>query len=93
MNSSVYNKKLIDLYHDNNTYEQMSPQTIFKSKNDFKKSNMKLVPKEDKSWSSLIDYHPILKIYGLPNTKKPDISPRPIISGIGSTPPITSQNF
>ena len=38
-----------------------------------------------KSWSSLINYHPIiLKIYGLPKTHRPDILLRPIISGIGS---------
>ena len=57
-------------------------------------SYKKLVSTEDKSWSSLINYHPTIpKIYGLPKTLKPDIPLRPIISGIGFAPPITSQNF
>ena len=55
--------------------------------NNFNKSYKKLISNEDQSWSSLINYHPIIpKIYGLPKTHKPDIPLRPIISDIGSAP-------
>ena len=88
MDSTVYNQKLMDLLGDNNTYEQISLQTITNNIYDFNKSYRKLISNEDKSWSSLINYHPIIpKIYGLPKTHKPDIPLRPIISGIGSAPP------
>ena len=41
----------------------------------------KLISKEDKSWFSLINYHPTIpKIYGLPKPHQPDIPLRPIIS-------------
>ena len=47
----------------------------------------KLIPKGDRSWSSLINYHLIISIiYGLPKTHKPDILLRSIISGIGYAP-------
>ena len=87
MNSTVYNQKLMDLLDDNSTYEQISLQTITNNINNFNKSYKKLISNEDQSWSSLINYHPIIpKIYGLPKTHKPDIPLRPIISGIGSAP-------
>ena len=35
MDSSIYNQKLMDLLDDNNTHEQISPQTILKYVNDF----------------------------------------------------------
>ena len=35
MNSSVYKQKLMDLHDNNNTYEQISPQTISRNVNDF----------------------------------------------------------
>ena len=85
MDSTVYNQKLMDLLDDNNTYEQISLQTITNNINNFNKSYKKLISHEDQSWSSLINYHP--KIYGLPKTHKPDIPLRSIISGIGSAPP------
>ena len=78
----------MDLLGDKNTYEQISLQTITNTINDFNISCRKLISNEDKSWSSLINYHPINhKIYGLPKTHKPNIPLRPIISGIGSPPP------
>ena len=87
MDCMVYNEKLMNLLGNNNTYEQISLQTISNSINDFNKSYSKLISNEDKSWSSLINYHPIIpKIYGLPKTHKPDIHLRPIISGIGPAP-------
>ena len=77
----------MDLLDDNNTYEQISLQTITNDINDFNKSYRKLISNEDQSWSSLINYHPIIpKIYGLPKTHKPDVPLSPIISGIGSAP-------
>ena len=77
----------MDLLGDNKTYEQISLQTVLNNTNDFIKSYRKLISNEDKSWSSLINYHPIiLKIYGLPKIHKPNILLRPIISGIGSAP-------
>ena len=88
MDSMVYNQKLMDLLDDNNTYEQISLQTITNNISNFNKSYKKLISNEGQSWSSLINYHPIIpKIYGLPQTHKPDIPLRPIISGIGSAPP------
>ena len=87
MDSMVYNQKLMDLLDDNNTCEQISLQTITNYISNFNKSYKKLISNEDQSWSSLINYHPIIpKIYGLPKTHKPDIPLRPIISGIGSAP-------
>ena len=87
MDSTVYNQKLMDLLGDNNTYEQISLQTVSNNINDFNKSYRKLISNEDKSWSSLFNYHPIIpKIYGLPKTHRPDIPLRPIISSIGSAP-------
>ena len=77
----------MNLLGDNNTYEQIFLQTISNNINDFDKSYRKLISKENKSWSSLINYHPIIpKIYSLPKTHKPDIPLRPIISGIGPPP-------
>ena len=88
MDSTLYNQKLMDLLGDDNTYEQISLQTTTNNINDFNKSYRKLIPNEDKSWSSLTYYHPIIpKIYGLPKMNKPDIPLRPNISGIGSLPP------
>ena len=50
-------------------------------------SDKKLISKEYKYWSSLINYHPIIpKMYGLPKTHKSNLPLRPIISGIGSVP-------
>ena len=69
MDSTVYKQTLMDLVGDNNTYEQISLQTITNNSNDFNKSYWKLISNEDKSWSSLNNYHPIIpKIYGLPKT-------------------------
>ena len=49
------------------------------------KSYGKIISNGDKSWSSLIIYHPMIpEIYGLPKTHKPDIPLRLIISGIES---------
>ena len=80
MESTVYNQKLMD---NNNTYEKISLQTVLNNINNFNKSYKKLISNEDKSWSSLINHHPIIpKICGLPKTHKPDIPIRPIISGI-----------
>ena len=88
MDSTVYKQKLMGLLGNNITYEQISLQTVSKNINDFKKSCRKLISNEDKSWVTLINYHPIIpKIYGLPITHKPNIPLRPIISGIGSAPP------
>ena len=85
MGSTVYNQKLMDLLGDNNTYEQISLQTVSNNINDLNKSYRKSISNEDKSWSLLINYHHIIpKIYSLPKTHKPDILLRPIISGIGS---------
>ena len=68
------------------TYEQISLQTILNI-NDFNNPNKKLISKEDKSWSSLINYLPIIpKFYRLPKTHKPNIPLRPIISGRGNAP-------
>ena len=94
MDSSVYNQKLMDLLDDSNTYEQISLKTVTNNINDFNKSYKKLISNEDQSGSSLINNHPIIpKIYDLPKIHKPDILLRPIISGIGSAPPIISLNF
>ena len=49
MDSTVYNKKLMDLLDDNNIYEQISLQTISNSINDFNKPYRKLISYEDKS--------------------------------------------
>ena len=88
MDSMLYNQKLMDLLGDSSTYEQISLQTVSNNINDFNKSYRKLFSNKDKSWSSLINNHPIIpKIYGLPKTHKLDIPLRPIISGIGSAPP------
>ena len=77
----------MDLLGDNNTYKQISLRTITNNINDFNKSYRKLISNEGQSWSSLINYHPIIpKIYGLPKTLKPDLPLRPIIFGIGSAP-------
>ena len=74
MDSLVYNEILKDLLDDNKTYKQISPQTIMNNINIFNKSYEKLISNEYKSWSSLINYHPIItKIYGLPKTHKPNI--------------------
>ena len=52
--------------------------------NDFNKSYKKVVSKEDKFWSLLINYRPTIpKIYSLPKTRKLDIPLRPVISGRG----------
>ena len=73
MDSTVYNQKLMDLLGDN-SYEQISLQTITNDITDFNKSYRKLISNEDKSSSSLINYHPTIpKIYGLPKTHKPNI--------------------
>ena len=59
----------------------------------------KLIIKEDKFLSSLIDYHPTIpKIYGLPKTHKPGIPLQPIISGVGTVdttphPPIITKSL
>ena len=37
MDSAVYYQKLLELLDDNNTYEQISPQTILKNVNNFNK--------------------------------------------------------
>ena len=58
MDSTVYKQKLMDLLDDNNTYEQISLQTITNYIIDFNKSQKKLISYEDQSWSSLINYHP-----------------------------------
>ena len=85
MDSMVYNQKLMDLLDDNNTSEQISPQTVLYNINNYNKSYKKLISNETKSWSLLIYYHPIIpKINYLPKTDKPDIPLRPIISSIGS---------
>ena len=53
--------------------------------NYFNKSYWKLISNEDNSWSSLINYHPIIpKNYRFHKTLKYDIPLRPIISEIGS---------
>ena len=89
IDSTVYYQKLMDL----TTNEQISLQTVSNNIYDFNTSNRKLITNEDKSWSSLINYHPIIpKIYGLPKTHKPDIPQRPIISGI-EPHPIISLDF
>ena len=48
MDSTVYNQKLMDLIGDN-TYEQISLQTVLNNINDFNKSYRKLISNEDKS--------------------------------------------
>ena len=55
--------------------------------NNFNKSSKKLVSKEDKFWSSSINYHPTTpKIYCFSKTHKSEIPLRPIVSGVGSAP-------
>ena len=49
MDSTVYNQKLMDLLDDNNTYEQISLQTITNNINNFNKSYKKLISNEDQS--------------------------------------------
>ena len=69
------------------SFDLLSIQTASININDFNKYYRKLISNENKSWISLINYHPIIpKIYGLPQTHKPDIPLRPIIFGIGSAP-------
>ena len=93
MDSTFYNQKLIDLHGHNSTYEQISLQIVSNNINDFEKFYRKLISNEDKYWSSLINYHPIIpKIYGFPKIRTPDIPLRPIISAIGFAP-IISLNF
>ena len=42
---------------------------------------------KDKSWSPVTDYHPIIpNIYEFPQTHKPGITSKPIISGIRCAP-------
>ena len=48
MDSLAYNLKLKDLLDDNNTYEQISPQTVLDNI-DFNRSYKKLISNEDKS--------------------------------------------
>ena len=87
MCSKQYNDKMLDILNDRNTYEIISPQTITNSTIIFNKTYKKLIGNTDKTWLSLIDYHPIVPtIYGLPKTHKPGIPLRPIISGIGTAP-------
>ena len=86
MKFSVYNQKLKDLLDDNNTYEQISSQTVLDNINNFNKSYKKLISKEDKSWPLLINYHHIIpKFMASLKPCKLNIPPRPDISGIGST--------
>ena len=47
----------MDLLGDNNSYEQIFLRTITNNINDFNKFYKKLISNEDKSWSSLINYH------------------------------------
>ena len=49
MDSTFYNQKLMDLLGDNNTYENISLQTVSNNINDFNKSHRKLISNEDKS--------------------------------------------
>ena len=37
MDSTVYSQKLLELLNDNNTYGEISPQTILKNANNFNK--------------------------------------------------------
>ena len=70
MDSMVYNQKLMDLLDDNNTYEQISLQTITNNISNFNKS----YKKTNLQWRSilvLINQLPP-KMYGLP---------KPIASG------------
>ena len=46
MDSMVYNQKLMDVLGNNNTYEQISLQTITNNINDFNKSYRKLISNE-----------------------------------------------
>jgi len=87
MNSSQYNDKMLELLSDQNTYDQISLHTITQNTNSFNKSYKNLVKHANKSWSSIIEYHPTIPtIYGLPKTHKPGFPLRPIISGIGTAP-------
>ena len=46
-----------------------------------------MISNEDKFWSTLINYHPIIHtIYELTKSNKNNIPLRPIISGIGTAP-------
>ena len=74
MDTTVYNQNFSDLLDDNNTYEEISLQAVLNNIN-ISKSNKSLISNENKSWSSLINYHPINpKIYGLPKIHKSDSS-------------------
>ena len=80
MDSTHYNNKMIRLLHDKNTYEQISLQTVTKNIDIFNKSDKKSITKEDKFWSSLIDYHTTIpKNYTFTKTHKPGIPLCPII--------------
>ena len=85
------NQKLLYLLGENNTYKHMYLQTVLKNINDLNKSYRKLISNDkwniEKSWSLLINYHPIIpKIYALSKPPKPDVPLRPIIFGIESAP-------
>ena len=54
MDSTVSNQKLMDLLGDNDTYEQISLQTVSNNINDLNKSYRKLISNMNKSWSLLI---------------------------------------
>ena len=66
--------KRLDLLDDKKTYEQISQKTILKNVNDFDKSYKKILSKENKSRSSLINYPLIIpKVYDLYKTHTPEI--------------------
>ena len=67
---SLLNAPRLHLLDDNKTYEQISPQTIFKMCI-ILMFYKKLITKEDKFWFTFINYHPTIpKINGLPKPHK-----------------------
>ena len=73
----------MELLDDKSTWINFSTNHYWKYRCNFISPIKKSIRKEDKFWSSLIDYYLIIpEIYDLPKTHKPAISLWPIILGI-----------
>ena len=89
MDLHEYTNKIHALLRDPLTYTPTNLNTIQKETTKFNQAYKRLFTNDDtdKTWTSLIEYHPrIPTLYGLPKTHKANVPMRPITSGIGSAP-------
>ena len=87
MNKRDYVDKITTMLEDDTTYEQTDKSTVEKETAKFNRSLKKTLKNYGKTWTQLIDYHPLIpQLHGLPKLHKQNIPIRPIISGIGSAP-------